>query len=385
MTLVPYFVINIIQGDDIMNLKFKYTDKLVLSLLNIEKYNTALEYLYLPTRVKQKMIYDAKLKKTHFSTSIEGNILSYNQVAKVIENKDVEARITPEQEVKNYWEALTFLEDSKNEKINLSENFIFELHDIIDKKKEKKNRINYRTPTAPGVLFAVYDSVTRRPEYIPPESKDITGLINELINWYNENFSLPPAILAAVFHYAFVSIHPFEDGNGRTARALASYILMINNYDLKGYNSFEEYYMSDLEGYYSSLQMGLPPLFYDGRENPPKLEIWLEYFCYIMEVNAQNIYDQALDVSKKENNILNNLNKKDIVLLRYCLENNISELRSKQLAELYNVTPRAITKWCKQWVEKGILIPSSGSTRVTAYSLSSKFKSLKVSDIGFTD
>ncbi len=111
-----------------MNLNFKYTDRLVKSLINIEKYNTSLEYLYLPTRVKQKMIYEAKLKKTHFSTSIEGNILSYNQVAKVIENKDIKARINPEQEVKNYWNALTFLEESKKNNVEITQEFIFKLH-----------------------------------------------------------------------------------------------------------------------------------------------------------------------------------------------------------------------------------------------------------------
>ena len=67
-----------------MKLDFKYTNELVSYLLNIEKYKTALEYLYLPTRAKQKLIYDAKLKKTHFSTSIEGHVLSLTQVATVI-------------------------------------------------------------------------------------------------------------------------------------------------------------------------------------------------------------------------------------------------------------------------------------------------------------
>ena len=54
--------------------------------MKIEKYKTALDYLFLPTREKQKLMYEAKLKKTHFSTSIEGNVLTYNQVEKVIAN-----------------------------------------------------------------------------------------------------------------------------------------------------------------------------------------------------------------------------------------------------------------------------------------------------------
>lgn len=103
-----------------MKLEFKYTNELVNSLLKIEKYKTALDYLLLPTREKQKLMYEAKLKKTHFSTSIEGNVLSYNQVERVIANKK-DNRITAEQEVQNYWDALTYLEEEKkkNTKIEM--------------------------------------------------------------------------------------------------------------------------------------------------------------------------------------------------------------------------------------------------------------------------
>ena len=69
-----------------MKLEFKYTNNLLDFLLQIEKYKTVLDYLFLPTREKQKLMYEAKLKKTHFSTSIEGNVLSYNQVEKESEH-----------------------------------------------------------------------------------------------------------------------------------------------------------------------------------------------------------------------------------------------------------------------------------------------------------
>ena len=57
----------------------------------------------------------------------------------------------------------------------------------------------------------------------------------------------------------------------------------------------------------------------------------------------------------------------------------------EELSSLFGVTPRAISKWMLEWVNKGILIPNSGSTRITSYRLSIKYSSLKVSDIGFTD
>lgn len=65
MISVPYFVIIYVEMIN-MKLEFKYTNELVSYLLNIEKYKTALEYLYLPTRTKQKLMYDAKLKKHIF-------------------------------------------------------------------------------------------------------------------------------------------------------------------------------------------------------------------------------------------------------------------------------------------------------------------------------
>lgn len=76
--------------------KFIYTTDMINDLLKIERFRTALEYLYLPTRIKQELIYKAKMKKTHFSTSIEGNILSYNQVEQVINQKGNHTKINAE-------------------------------------------------------------------------------------------------------------------------------------------------------------------------------------------------------------------------------------------------------------------------------------------------
>ena len=374
-----------IYGDDIMKFMFKYTKDLVNYLLKIEKYKTALDYLFLPKKKKQKLMYEAKLKKTHFSTSIEGNVLSYNQVEKVISNKQDTKRLTAEQEVQNYWDALTFLEEENKKKTRIDKEFILKLHDIIQR-DGKLVRIPFRGQTPPGVLFAVYDSVTKQAEYIPPEYIDIEPLINELVDWYNSNQDIPVPILSAIIHYALVTIHPFKDGNGRTSRALATYVLMQHNYDFKGFNYFEEYYMSDLKGYYESIQMGLPALFYSGRGNPPHLEIWIEYFCKIMALNAEKVYEQALEVSQKESNeLLKGLNKKDLTLIRYCLEKRIRIIKNKELAELFGVTPRAISKWMNDWVDKDILEPNSGTSRITSYKLTYKYESLKVSDLGFTE
>ena len=367
--------------------KFTYTNDIVNDLLNIERYKTQLEYLYLPTRIKQEMMYKAKMKKTHFSTSIEGNVLSYDQVERVITEKGKKTKIDAEREVVNYWDALSYLEKCKEEKRLINHQLILELHGIIERRDVRKKIIGFRQQTPPGVLFAVYDSVTRAPEYIPPEAIDIEPLMGELVEWYRQDNDLPIPIKAAIMGYQLVTIHPFEDGNGRTCRALATYELMLGGYDFKGFNSMEEYYANNLEEYYKNLQMGLPALYYDGRNNPPHLENWIEYFIRIMRLNAENIARQAEEATKnnQEKYEFGNLNKKDTKMLRYMLENGLDTVKTKELAAIFNVTPRAITKWCNNWVDRGILIANYVNVRITSYSLTEKYKKLTLKDIGFTE
>ncbi len=162
---------------------------------------------------------------------------------------------------------------------------------------------------------------------------------------------------------------------------------MINNYDFRGFNYLEEYYMNDLEGYYSSLQMELPPVCYDGRLNPPHLEIWVEYFIRIMSINAEQIYELASKASKEEapHFETKNLEKKDLMLLKFMFENNRTEIKPKDLAGLFNVTSRAIIKWCDKWVEKGILCANRSGEYITSYSLTKKYLKMNIKDLGFIE
>ena len=77
-------------------------------------------------------------------------------------------------------------------------------------KGASKEKIGLRGPMPPGVLFAVYDSKTGNPDYIPPEYCDIPGLLDELVEYVNTTDD-HPLIIAAVVHYQLVTIHPFED------------------------------------------------------------------------------------------------------------------------------------------------------------------------------
>ena len=139
-------------------------------------------------------------------------------------------------------------------KVSIKEKFSKKLILDVQKLVEKgasKEKIGLRGHMPPGVLFAVYDSKTGNPDYISPEYCDIPGLLDELVEYVNTTDD-HPLIIAAVVHYQLVTIHPFEDGNGRTARLLSGYIMDLNGYGFNGIGSLEEYFAYDIDEYYES-------------------------------------------------------------------------------------------------------------------------------------
>ena len=157
---------------------------------------------------------------------------------------------------------------------------------------ESSEKIGLRGAMPPGVLFAVWNEDGTL-AYIPPEYTEVEKLLNELFDYVN-NSNDHPLIKAAILHYEIVTIHPFEYGNGRTARIISNYFLALNGYGFRNVGSFEEYISYDIDEYYDSLQMNLPASYYDGRNNPPHFDIWVKYFLKIFGLYASKVVKVAL-------------------------------------------------------------------------------------------
>lgn len=367
--------------------KFIYTQAIVQDLMSIERSRSIVELMPIPAHIESNLKEQAKLKATHYSTRIEGNTLDLEQVARVVKQKKDDLRIPVEEEVRNYWEALSFLAQEKNKNTPITEDFIKKLHSIIVQhgSGRKSSKSSYRGPMPPGVLFAVFDNQTRQPDYIPPEYSDVPALMKSFVKWIQSENEMPVPIKAAITTYQLLTIHPFEDGNGRTARALASYILSTTNYDVKGFHSIEEYYVEDLQGYYKHLQMGLPPLYYDGRENPIDLAPWIEYFLRTMALAYEKVANLSIKfaTTTTDQRILS-LEPKEKTLLRYLIERN-RPVKPKEIAELFQVKPITITKWANTWLDRNIIEGASGSQRITSYKIGETYKDLTLNDLGYKE
>ena len=171
-----------------------------------------------------KKYFDVEL--TYNSNAIEGNTLTITETKVILEDGLTIGRgksLREHLEVINHKEAIDYVDDIITKNIDISEKVIKDLHHIILKSIDNKNAGEYRKS---NVLIS--GSAHRPPEHFLVEEN-----MKELVFWYKENKDkVHPVKLAAEFNFKFVYIHPFIDGNGRTARLLMNLILMRKGYPI---------------------------------------------------------------------------------------------------------------------------------------------------------
>ena len=350
-------------------IKVTLTNEILNYITEIEQNRYKVSSVKLSPIVMNKLRKNSKKKSSYASNKIEGNPLSEKQAEEVIESDERKHYLKPEQEVRNYFLALNYLEEKLNNKEKLSKKLILDVQKLVEKGAPKE-KIGLRGPMPPGVLFAVYDSKTGNPDYIPPEYSDVPGLLDELIEYVNTTDD-HPLIVAAVVHYQLVTIHPFEDGNGRTARLLSGYIMDLNGYGFNGIGSLEEYFAYDVDEYYDSIQMGLPALYYSGRENPPHPEIWINYFLRMVKLYSRKVCD--LQLSSEEEDIagsLSFLKEREKELLVLLISSYRGAFTPIEVSKQLSVTNKTVINRLAVLVKNGFVIPILVNKRTRSYKLS---------------
>jgi len=350
-------------------IKITLTNDILKRISAIDENRFSLKTIELPQVTANRLRKNSKKKSSYASNKIEGNPLTEAQANEVVERDDHKHFLKPEQEIRNYFLALNLLEEKLKEKVPFSKELLLEVQAMVEKGASKE-KIGLRGEMPPGMLFAVYDSQTGSPEYIPPQHTDIPALLDELVEYVNTTDD-HPLIIAAVVHYQLVTIHPFEDGNGRTARLMSGYILDFYGYGFNGIGSLEEYFAYDPDEYYASLQMGLPALYYSGRENPPHPEIWINYFLRMMELYSSKVCELSKSSSNDELDAsLSYLNLKEKDFLAFLINNRLFEFKPIDVSKKLGVTNKTIINRCAKLSSTGFLVPNVVKERIISYSFS---------------
>ena len=339
-------------------MKVTLTNEILSYITEIEHNRYKVSSVKLSKPVMNRLRKNSKKKSSYASNKIEGNPLSEKQVDEVIERDERKHYLKPEQEVRNYFLALNYLEEKVSKKEKFSQKLILDVQKLVEKGASKE-KIGLRGSMPPGVLFAVYDSKTGNPDYIPPEYCDIPELLDELVEYVNTTDDHPLIVAAVV------------DGNGRTARLLSGYIMDLNGYGFNGIGSLEEYFAYDIDEYYESIQMGLPALYYSGRENPPHPEIWINYFLRMVKLYSGKVCD--LQLASEEEDIagsLSFLKGKEKELLQFLIRNYRGEFTPIEVSRELSVSNKTVINRLAVLVKNGFAVPVFANQRIRSYELS---------------
>ncbi|MBU0576180.1 Fic family protein [Patescibacteria group bacterium] len=356
---------------------YTITHNLLTYLNRIEAAKALIENAPLVPAWEAKFRDDALVRTVHFGTKIEGNELTQAQAQQVvrlevtIDAQEVEretgilARERDIQEVINYRNVIVWInqQDGTVSPDLFSQKTLKTLHQLTTQNLVDEGYIGEYRDKQVIVKSAVAGGVVFR----PPVSVEVPFLIEEFFKWLNhpDTQHLPAIFRAAITHYQLVHIHPFIEGNGRTARALATLVLYTTGYDFKRFFSLEQYLDKDVQAYYDALL--------SVQQNQERdMTYWLEYFCYGLAIEIERVKDQVLRLSKdlrlkKELGQQVALSERQIIVLE--LLQNQGQITSQDAQKsLPNISVDTILRDMKDLIEKKV-IEKHGVTKGVSYSL----------------
>jgi len=341
--------------------QFTISNKILKTIGIIEAAKEVIENSPLVPAWEAKFREEALVRTVHHGTHIEGNDLSRTEAEKVLAGATIVGRERDIQEVLNYRNVLKFISEFQGKRI--TEEVIKHLHSLIAHRLLPDEQVGEYRKTQVVVKNAQTGEITFR----PPPAVEVPFLLADFVTWMNSVSSddMHPALKAGVVHYELVRIHPFLDGNGRAARAIATLVLFSEGYDIKRFFSLEEYYDREPVHYYEALQSV-------GKEEG-SLNHWLEYFSEGLAIELTRIKEKVkslstdLKIKKSLGGQQLALTERQIKIIEFVQEQGF--LQNKAFFELFPmVSEDTVLRELKDLLKKGI-VKKEGSTKGARYVL----------------
>jgi Fic family protein len=302
----------------------------------------------------------ATIESIGSSTRIEGSTLTDTEVEKLLKSVKI-SKLTSkdEQEVLGYYNGLQVILDNYDQ-ITLEERYIHQLHGILLKHSDKDQNHKGKYKTLPNKVVANYPDGSQRVIFKTTEPHLTTGEMQSLLTWTQQRTmfrDMHPLILTAVFVYEFLSIHPYQDGNGRLSRLLTTLLLMQLDYPFIKYLSFEHIIEDKKDDYYRALMSGQK----NRGKNEERIDGWILFFldCLVTLTERLQLKYQAYSKIKL------GLNSRQQQVIQFITDNGATKIG--QLETHLPAYSRNTLKKDVAWLVKEGLLIKAGEGRGVQY------------------
>lgn len=339
---------------------FQYTDKIVKNLTLVSEARAIILNSPLIPKWEVSLRRDSLIRSAHSSTAIEGNILSLEEVSALAAGRDIMARRKDKQEVLNYLEALEKIPKFVKRTPFLSKDLL-DIHRIVTKD-------TLENPKDEGVLrnrqVIVGNRITGEVVFMPPPTEQVPKLVDNFFEWFNspETDNMDAVIEAGITHYEIARIHPFIDGNGRTARVMATLVLYKRGFDVKRFFALDDYYDHNRRDYYAALK--------SVDQNTIDITGWLEYFTDGVAVSIEEVKKRVIGLSKDIKALKDKgqttLTERQMRIVERMIEK--GEITNRDVRDMFDISNRAALDEISKLVDMKV-IKKSGKGRSVRYAL----------------
>lgn len=349
-----------------INFDFKTNQQIIKAISSIDFFKGKWDLVVQRENVQLKDLRKiAMIQSIGSSTRMGGSQLSDEEIKTLLNNLEVtELNTRNQQEAVGYYDVLAMIYENFDE-INLSQNYIKQLHQKLLKHSTKDNRHRGSYKNISNEVVAELPDGTKKIIYKPTEPHFVEIELSGLIDWTNREFELReihPLIIIGLFVCEFLSIHPFQDGNGRLSRLLTNLLLLKYGYHFIKYNSFESHIEQMKKSYYDTLMEGYKNRVTDN----DVIDSWILFFLYSIESLIQKL-ELKNEGFKSSGGYLNERQKR---IVEYISQK--QPIKLSDLARVINGVSINTLKKDLQYLKTEQIINSIGKNKGTIYSLKQK-------------
>ncbi len=347
-----------------LNFSFEVTQRILQHISHIDQFKGKWEILEQKENVYLKELRRiATIQSVGSSTRIEGTLLTDDEVKELLNDVTITTFETrDEQEVAGYYDVLELILDQVQD-IQFSENMLKQLHSLLLKYSHKDTRHRGEYKNLPNTVTARYPDGATRIIFEPTPPYLVKMEMERLVTWTREAFAaqrIHPLLVVGVFAYEFLSIHPFQDGNGRLSRLLTTMLLLQHEYHFVQYISFEHIIEERKKRYYEVLMECQHQRSADSAE---RIDVWIEFFLECIITLIQRL-EQKYAHYQQAGVYLNPRQRRILTALQEIQPAKISDIHGV----LSDVPINTLKKDVKYLVEQGH-VEKIGKKRGTIYLL----------------